>query len=189
MENRRNYLGRRLMAVVVSVLALAGAVGVEAQNSVVPPIAEAKALAREFRGVGPAVSGSATVSQLPSAAQKFIATHDGEVVKIEKDFNPVEYDVVLADGIEIEFDVNGIVTEIDAPDGGVLGADVVKDVVPQKAMKKLKEIGADNLVTEVKRTKGGFDVDFVSVLVNGTMFNEAHFDRHGNLQTLRYDND
>lgn len=108
-------------------------------------------------------------------------------MKVEKDFTPVEYDVVLADGIEIEFDAKGTVMEIDAPDGGVLGADVLKGVVPDKAMKKLKEIGAENLITDVKRTKGGFDVEFTSVSVNGRMFNEAHFDRHGNLQTLRLD--
>lgn len=61
------------MAVYVSLFALAGTAGAMAQTNVVPSKAEARALAREFRGVGPAVSGSATVSQLPSSAQKFIA--------------------------------------------------------------------------------------------------------------------
>lgn len=177
----------KIMTIAMTALAFAGTASVAAQSSVVPPKAEAEAIAREFRGVGPAVSGSATVSQLPAAAQKFIADLDGEVVKIDKDFNPVEYDVVLADGIEIEFDANGAVTEIDAPKGGVLGSSVVKKVVPGKVMKKLKEIGVDNLVEEVKKTKSGYNVEFQTIRYDGSMFNEAHFDRHGNLQTLNLD--
>lgn len=128
-------------------------------------------------GPGPAVAGSATASQLPQKASKFLKKHYGHtsVHSIEREFAPGTFDVKLSDGTDIEFSSAGDVIEIEAPDRGpALPADVVKAVLPARAYKRLKDAGQDRNVDEielrdgrvyviktraVKKMKYGYDVE------------------------------
>lgn len=136
----------RLKSIIVSaaviLMAAAGVQQAEAQYSL---------------GVGPAISGSATQSQLPKAAQKFIEKHykDTSIRKIERDFGPETYEVELRDGTDIEFNSEGKVIEIDSPDRGrALPKDVVKDILPSKAYKRLESAGDINNVDEIELKRG-----------------------------------
>lgn len=94
-------------------------------------------------GPGIAMAGSQYYSSLPADARSFIDRHykGVTVVKCEKYFAKGKYEVELANGVDIDFNAKGKVLEIDAPDGRVLAASVVKDLIHSKSYKYLEEAG------------------------------------------------
>ncbi len=132
-------------------------------------------------GVGPVVAGSMESSQLPSKAQKFIDRMGGRVVKCDRKYMRGEYDVRLDSGVEIEFNSDGKVVEIEAPDQGVLDVDVIKEMVPGHLYAGLKELKLDTVVSSIESKRDGYKVEF-----SGSQYEEAFFSPDGDLIALYY---
>ena len=64
---------------------------------------------------------------IPAKSRKFLQKNcDGHaIVKCEKQFASGDYEISLADGIAMEFDAKGNMTEIEAPDGYSLSPQAV----------------------------------------------------------------
>ncbi|MDO4320829.1 MAG: PepSY-like domain-containing protein [Bacteroidales bacterium] len=120
-----------------------------------------EAEAQMYGGVGPAIAGSATKSQLPDNATKFLEKHYKNVAirEIEREFASGTFEVELANGTDIEFSSEGKVIEIDAPDRGpALSKDVVKEILPSKAYKRLEQAGQVKNVDEIDLDNGSIYV-------------------------------
>lgn len=114
-----------------------------------------------FTGIGPVVSGSVNYDDIPSKARKFLERHcDGHaVVKIDKQFASGEYDLRLADGIDLEFDAKGNVIGVEAPEGYCLSPTLLKAVVPGKLYQLLDHNGFIESVSAMHRDRSGYRLD------------------------------
>ena len=122
---------------------------------------------------------SRDMSTLPAAAQQIIKTHFGKTgvnhIKIDsKTFGGEEYDVILNNGTEIEFDQSGNIKEIDC------GSRAIPD---QLILKPIRDFVAKNfkgqkiVAMEVKRNR------YEIALLSGQ---ELEFERAGKF--LKVDN-
>lgn len=104
---------------------------------------------RFIGGPGPAISEGVDSIRLPEAAITFLNKHfQGEKIsQCNKYFAGDKYEVELADGIDIEFNTDGKVMEIDAPDNTFLAPTVVKDLLHANAFSRLEK---DSLATKVE---------------------------------------
>lgn len=96
--------------------------------------------------------------QLPQAARQFIRTHFPGVgishIKIEKEFwEGNEYDVILTNGVDLDFDKNGEWKEID---GHRTALPV--SVLPQKIADYLKKNFPQASVVSIERERDGYEV-------------------------------
>ncbi|MBD5356023.1 MAG: hypothetical protein HDR88_03320 [Bacteroides sp.] len=107
-------------------------------------------------GPGIAMVGSANISQLPDKAKSFIDKHfkDIAVKTCEKYFAKGKYEVELVNGIDLDFNTQGEVIEIDAPDNAVLSPTVVKEILPHKAYSRLEQSGYINSIESIEFKKG-----------------------------------
>lgn len=131
---------KRMLAAVVMALAMAfGANTASAQG-----------------GPGLVVQGSQTVEKLPSKAKSFINKHfkDVAVTKCQEYFAKGKYEVELRNGVDLEFDRNGKITEIDAPGNTTLASSVVKDILPSNAWKRLEKQGLTSSVESIEFKRG-----------------------------------
>lgn len=114
-------------------------------------------------GPGIAIAGSVDESSLPKDAKDFITTqYPGvKIAAIEKNFLRTEYDVRLANGVEVEFNAKGKFGSISAPEGTVLPEAVVKAILPHKAYRHLKDNNLAGYVDEIDRDGRGFEVGFM----------------------------
>lgn len=105
---------------------------------------------------GIVVAGSQSYSQLPEKARSFIEKHfkDTGVRTCEKYFAKGKYEVELSNGIDLEFDSDGNILEVDAPGKMMLPASVVKDMLPQKAYERLAKDGFASMVESVEFNRG-----------------------------------
>lgn len=105
---------------------------------------------------GIAVAGSEDYNQLPDKAKHFITKHfkNVGVKKCEKYFAKGEYEVELTNGVDIEFNLDGMVTEIDAPGKTFLPETVVKEILPHKAFTRLENEGLAGKVESIEFKKG-----------------------------------
>lgn len=108
-------------------------------------------------GPGIVVAGSQNISKLPKDAQHFLNKHFKNVgiAKCEQYFAKGKYEVELTNGVDLEFDSNGKLREIDAPDYTVLATSVVKDVLPAKSYKHLEQAGMINSIETIEFDKRG----------------------------------
>lgn len=134
-----------------------------------------------FTGIGPVVSGSVDYDNIPSKAKKFLAKNcDGAaVVKCEKVFSSGEYDLRLADGIEMEFDSKGNVIDVEAPEGYSLSPTFLKEIVPGKLYRLLEHNGFSKSVEAVHKDKAGYRME-----VADAVFHEVCYDSSGGVLTL-----
>lgn len=98
---------------------------------------------------GIVMSASNTFSQIPSKAKSFINKHfKGVGVRTcERFFAKGKYEVELSNGIDLEFDNDGNITEIDAAGHTTLPVSVVKDILHHKAFSRLQN---NNLADKVE---------------------------------------
>ncbi|MDE5650518.1 MAG: PepSY-like domain-containing protein [Duncaniella sp.] len=138
----------KLIATFASVMAMI--FGVFASNAQTQ-----NAIARDTNP-GVVMAGSQNYSQLPGKARHFIEKHfkDVGVAKCEKFFARSEYEVELVNGIDIEFNLKGDITEIDAPGQTYLPVAVVKDVMPHKSFTRLEKDGLTSKVESIEFSKG-----------------------------------
>lgn len=166
---------KKIVIAITAIMATGDATDLAAQNAVPDryiPVG----------GVGPAVAGSADVSSLPEKARKFIEKTALTVVSCEREFASGKYEVKLSTGLEIEFDAKGNVVELDAPDRCFLGDVLIRDVVPGRLYDKLGELKLRDRVSSIEMKKNGYKVEF-----DGSPYDEAVFNRHGDLTALRYE--
>lgn len=133
------------------VIALGGFSQAAAQNN-----------ARYQGGPGIVVSGSSNrAANLPAKAKAFLNKHfkGVQVVKCENFFTRGESDVELSNGIDIEFNKQGRVMEIDAPDNSYLPTAVVKDLVHTNAYRRLEKDGLAARVESIDFDKRGRTVE------------------------------
>lgn len=106
-------------------------------------------------GPGIVVSGSSNYSQVPAKAKAFVDKHFKKIAirSCEKNFIKGTYDVDLDNGVEIVFDKNGCVIEIEAAENSVLPVAVVKDVMHSKAFSHLEKAGMAGKVESIEFNK------------------------------------
>lgn len=108
-------------------------------------------------GPGIVVAASQNYNKLPKQAQSFLNRHfkGANVVKCEQYFTKNRYEVELSNGVDVEFDNNGKIVEIDAPDNQCLPAAAVKEVLHKRAYDRLVKDGLANKVESVEFNKRG----------------------------------
>ncbi len=133
-----------------------------------------------------AVSGAAfardkvtrDVNVLPQPAQNMLTKHYAKTgvnhIKIDKNVLGSEYEVILNDGTELDFDGKGNLKEIDAGRAGVPDALV---------MKPIRDYVTNNYpgqkIVNMDVERSGYDIE----LANGT---DLVFDRSGNFKRIDY---
>ncbi len=98
------------------------------------------------------------VNQLPLASQQFIAKYfpDSKVAlaKMEKEFMSVTYDVVMTDGVKLEFAKNGEWKEVDCK-----YSSVPQGIVPAQIVKKVNELYPDASIVKIDRDTKDYEVE------------------------------
>lgn len=117
-------------------------------------------------------------SQIPEKARQTISqnfTSAISVVKTEKDMGRIdEYEVVLTDGTEIEFEANGDWKNINTPNNIAIPS----GLIPTAIAGYVAEKHAGALIVGIEKEKKGYDVE----LSNGV---DIQFDLQGNF--VKYD--
>lgn len=113
-------------------------------------------------------------SLLPENSRNFISTYFGQAdishIKIEKFlFRVKNYDVILTDGTNVEFDSSGEWQEIDGNKTSIPNA-----LIPKEIQSYLQTSFVGKKVVSIERERGKYDV----VLENGL---ELTFDKQGRL--------
>ena len=124
--------------------------------------AHAQKTAHYQGGPGIAVSGASNrANNLPAKAKSFLNKHfEGvQVVKCETFFSRGENDVELSNGIDIEFNKEGRVIEIEAPDNTYLSKAVVRDLLHAGAYRRLEKDGVADRVESIDFDKRGRTVE------------------------------
>lgn len=134
-----------------------------------------------FTGIGPVVSGSVDYSKIPSKARKFLEKHcDGHaVVKCDKVYTSGDFEIALADGIEMEFDAKGNIVDITAPENYSLAPALLKAVVPGKLYHLLDHNGFKSCVEGVHHDSAGYRLD-----VADPVFDQVCYDASGVLTLI-----
>lgn len=95
--------------------------------------------------------------QTPVAAQQFIKTHFPQAkvlyAKVDQDVFDRTYDVVMADGSQVEFNKNGEWTEVDCLQVAVPAA-----IVPQQIKTWVASQYAGQQIVSISRDKRGYDI-------------------------------
>ena len=98
-----------------------------------------------------------TFNDLPENSQFFINHHFPEakvsLAKMEKEFRSVNYDVVLSDGVKIEFGKNGEWTEVDCE-----YAAVPQSIIPLQIQERAKQISPDSEIVKIDRDSKNIEV-------------------------------
>jgi len=102
------------------------------------------------------------VSNLPKSAQNFISSHYGQekiaLAKSEKEIlSAIEYKVVLANGIELEFDSKGNWTEVDAK-----SKSVPQDIIPAKIKTYVQKSFPDNNIVQINKSSKGYEIELTN---------------------------
>ena len=109
-------------------------------------------------------------SELPGAAQTFIETHFSGtqfvVVTVDKELTETTYDVILNNGVKLEFDSKGVWKEVETP-----GSQVPSGIVPEQILAYVAEKYPDVKIVKINRDRRDYEVD----LSNGI---ELKFDRN-----------
>lgn len=152
--------------------------------------AQQQQMPREYGGGEPgiAISGSSSsISDLPQPALKFLSHHykGVNVTKVEREFLPNTFDVKLTDGTEIDFNSEGKVIEIDAPDGGALKPSLVRELVGRKMYDNLKSNGQARNVDSIDFTYQNGKL--IKVETTAVASQELIFDLNGNLVIVNED--
>lgn len=107
-------------------------------------------------GPGIVTKESATPDQLPAAAQNFLQTYYSRVMvgPISRNVIKNTYSVELGNGVNITFNSNGKVVDIQSPGTEPLYSQAVKAVLPAKAYKHLEDAGLLEEVTGIKDATG-----------------------------------
>lgn len=117
-----------------------------------------------------------TVTQLPEQAKTFLSTYfpSTGIKTVEKDGD--DYEVVLSDGTEIEFNQAGFWTNVDAPAGSTIPNGFYPAAIDEYVGLNLDGAG----INEISINQAGYEVE----LINGT---DLYFNPQG--EFMGYDPD
>lgn len=134
-----------------------------------------------YAGVGPVVSGGVDYEALPSKARKFLQKYcDGHAItRCEKEFTSGDFNLMLADGIEMAFDSKGNLIDIEAPESYSLAPGLLKAVVPGKLYNLLDHNGFKSCVEGVHHDSMGYRLD-----VADPVFGQVCYDPSGVLTLI-----
>lgn len=129
-----------------------------------------------YTGIGPVEQGSVLFDNIPAKSRKFLQKNcDGHaIVKCEKQFASGDYEISLADGIDMEFDAKGNMTEIETPDGYSLSPQLLRAVVPGKLYRLLEHNGFEQSVEAVHRDRAGY-----RLAISDPVFDTVCYDSSG----------
>ncbi|WP_238252197.1 PepSY-like domain-containing protein [Capnocytophaga cynodegmi] len=126
-------------------------------------------------GNGSAGTGNTTIiGTVPQIVQtnanNFLATYFPSiaVIKIEVETNKVDYD--LANGVDVDFDLNGNWINVDARDGQALSNTAF---IPQNIINHLRTAYPNNAINGIEKTVTGYEVELVGIK------NDIHFNANG----------
>lgn len=110
----------------------------------------------EFSTPGIVMAGSVNTDALPDKAKDFIAKYfpGVAVTKCEHYYAKGEYSVELSTSVDIDFDLKGNVTEVEAPDMSVLPRSLVKDLLHDTAFARLIADGYADKVESIEFKRG-----------------------------------
>lgn len=136
-------------------------------------VAQAPENLQNIEGPGIVIAGSENASSLPAEAHKFLDKHfkGVTITKCQQYFAKGVYEVELSNGVDVEFDTKGAVREIDSPDRAMLATTVVKDVLPEKAYKYLKDAGLDGKVESIEYTRRGKNIEVDLAITGNDTYN------------------
>lgn len=121
------------------------------------------------------------LTTLPKVSQEFIAKHFGSNVKVrefERDAEDNTYNVELRNGYEFEFDVQGALVEVSAPDRKDIAVDIVTDILPVNAVNYLDDEDRLDDIDDIKVLRTGeYYVSIDKALADVNYW----FDKDGNL--------
>lgn len=113
-------------------------------------------------------------NELPESAKTFVSTYfaPAKVATVYKDGN--EYEVMLSDGVRIDFNKSGEWTDVDAPLNEELPTGFYPEAIDTYLLANMDGAG----INEISKERYGYDVE----LVTGT---DLRFDSEGKF--IRYD--
>lgn len=95
--------------------------------------------------------------ELPAAAREFISMYFRDVrpalVKEERDFPDISYEIVFTTGAKVEFDRHGAWTEVSCRYSEMPGG-----IVPRQLVEKAREFYPDAAVTQIERGRHGYEM-------------------------------
>lgn len=104
-----------------------------------------------------------TVEALPAAAQTLIGKYFGgkqvSLVKKDKEGLKTYYDVVMADGVKLEFDSKGEWRDIEDKQNGVPA-----ELVPAEISAYVAQNYSGQRILKIDRTRTGFEIDLANGL-------------------------
>lgn len=115
---------------------------------------------------------SVPLTALPAPAQEFIKKHYSDVkikdITIEKRASLMQYNVDLKGGIDLQFDRNGVCTEIECKKPGSVVPD---EVIPANILQQVRQLYPDKDIVKYEHNRRLFEID----LADGTelTFNRA----------------
>ena len=101
-----------------------------------------------------------TLDALPTPAQEFIKKHYSDVkikeITIEKRASLMQYNVDLKGGIDLQFDRNGVCTEIECKKPG---SSVPDEVVPSPVLQQIRKLYPDKSIVKYEHNQRLFEID------------------------------
>ncbi len=132
-------------------------------------------------GITPVITAQIPVdnTKLPVSAKGFIKKHfTGVMVKdVERDWG--KYEVELVDETELEFTKNGSFHKVSVDDGIVLSQNIIKEILPTKAIGILNQHGVLGKLESIEKSKKGYKVE-----TSNAHPDEFQFDNKGNLLSI-----
>lgn len=117
-------------------------------------------------------------SNLPAPAQSFIHTHfDGAqyvAVTVDREFTETTYDVILTNGVKLEFDGKGLWKEVEGPVAGVPMA-----IIPSQIRDYVAEKYPGAIIVKISRDRRDYEVDLsngVELKFDAKRLNVIHID-------------
>lgn len=119
-------------------------------------------------------------SKLPQAAREYIKSHFPKakiaVIEIDKGIlHSTDYEVRFTDGIEIDFNHDGVWEAVKAERGSVPSS-----VVPERITQYVKEHYPGSSIVEIDKKHDGYEVDLTGNI-------EVRFDHEGNFLRAKLD--
>ena len=175
-EYAKSRLRMLLGAAVVFSVAQTAMAAADAEADKAPSVVPGAQVPPGYTGIGPVVQGSVDFESIPGKSRKFLQKNcDGHaIVKCEKQFSTGDYEISLADGIDMEFDAKGNMVDIEAPDGYSLSPQLLRAVVPGKLFRLLEHNGFQQSVESVHHDRAGY-----RLAISDPVFDTVCYDSSG----------